>query len=61
MQQGMQYNKGLYRLLHTYGTHERLQAYAAAYDYAEKGEMICITVSKTSYRLWVGLRSSANE
>lgn len=61
VQQGMWYNQGLYQLLQTYSAHERLQAYAVAYDHAEKGEIVCITVSKNSYRLWLGLRSPTSD
>jgi hypothetical protein len=57
VKQGMRYNQELYGLLQTYEADERLQAYTVAYNQAEQGNLICITVSKTSYRLWLGLRS----
>lgn len=57
VQQGMRYNQELYRLLQIYEANERLQAYMVAYNHAEQGNLICITVSKITYRLWLGLRS----
>lgn len=57
--QGMQFNNELYALVQSYPHTRRLDAYATAYEHAERGATICITVSKTYYRIWLNLRSLA--
>jgi len=57
LHQGMRHKHELYTLLQSYPVRERLAAYAMAYEKAERGLVVCITVSKDSYRVWLSLRS----
>jgi hypothetical protein len=57
IRQGMRHNNELFALFHTFPAEERLKAYALGYEQSESGATICITVSKTSYRVWISLRS----
>jgi hypothetical protein len=57
IRRGMRYRHELYTLLQSYSLQERLKAYALGFEQAELGEGVCITVSKTSYVVWLGLRS----
>jgi hypothetical protein len=56
IQQGIRYNNELYALFQTYSIDERLRAYEMAYEHAEQGAHVCITVSKTRYSIWLNLR-----
>lgn len=55
--QGMRYGDELYTLFQSYPTQERLKAYQSASEQVEIGIAVCITVSKTSYCVWLNLRS----
>lgn len=57
IQQGIRYNNELYALFQSYSIDERLRAYGIAYEHAEQGTHVCITVSKTRYSIWLSLRS----
>ena len=59
IQEGIQYQGDLYKCVKTYSIAERLEAFSESQDYATAGQRVCITVSKQSYTLWVGLRSLA--
>jgi hypothetical protein len=54
---GMRHKNELYMLYQSYTSQERLKAYADAYEQAEQGEKVCITVSKARYCVWLDLRS----
>lgn len=55
--QGMRHNSELYTLFQTFPVDERLRAYAVGYEQTERGTDVCITVSKTTYCVWLNLRS----
>lgn len=57
IRQGMRYNNELYTLLESYSSKERLKAYAVAHQHTEAGTIVCITVTGTSYCVWLSLRS----
>jgi hypothetical protein len=57
MQQGIRYGNELYSHFWSYPATERLKAYDIAHEHAEQGMDVCITVSKTHYSIWLGLRS----
>lgn len=57
VQQGISHRNELYAHLQSYSANERLKAYETAYKQAEEGYIVCITVSKTNYSVWLNLRS----
>jgi hypothetical protein len=61
VQQGMSYNKSLYRLLKTYELNKRLQAYSLGISLSQQHRGIVITVSHRHYKVWLELRSQMAE
>ncbi|MCS6814042.1 MAG: hypothetical protein NZ772_10805 [Cyanobacteria bacterium] len=59
IQQGMSYNHELYALVEEYERFDRLRAYEVANECSMNALDTCITVSSSSYAVWVGLRSLA--
>jgi hypothetical protein len=57
IQRGICCNNELYTHLQSYTLTERQKAYALGLEQAERGQRVCISVSKTSYTVWLGLRS----
>jgi hypothetical protein len=53
----MRYGRELYTLIRQYSIAERFDAYTRAADLAEQGTVVCITVSKQGYAIWLSLRS----
>lgn len=60
IREGMTYQNELYVCLAKYDVKDRMVAYAKAYERAEEGAVICISVSDTAYTLWANLRSQIN-
>ncbi|NJO78693.1 MAG: hypothetical protein HC827_09285 [Cyanobacteria bacterium RM1_2_2] len=54
---GMRYGRELYTLLGSYPIEERLKACDIACEYTSRGIEVCITASKTTYSVWLSLRS----
>ncbi len=54
---GMRYGSELYQFFDSYPISERLKATAAACEQASRGIDVCITASKTTYQIWLSLRS----
>ncbi len=57
IQKGICYNQELYAHFQTYSVYDRLKAYDIAYEQSSQGMAVCITVSKTHYKIWLSLRS----
>lgn len=57
VQTGMWYGTELYTLFKSYSINERLTACDVACEYKAKGTGVCITASKTTYSVWLNLRS----
>jgi len=60
IQRGIRYSNEIYAYMQSYPVSERLKAYEMAYEQAEQGATVCITVSKTHYSVWLNLRSPAH-
>ncbi|MGG6298204.1 hypothetical protein ACQ4M4_27740 [Leptolyngbya sp. AN02str] len=60
VQQGIRYRNKLYIYFEAYALRDRLKAYEIAYEQAEQGIadelMVCVTVSKTHYTIWLSLK-----
>ncbi|MDX2229753.1 MAG: hypothetical protein NW220_08950 [Leptolyngbyaceae cyanobacterium bins.349] len=54
---GMRYGAELYTLLQSYPIEERLKACDVACEQTANGIEVCITASKTTYSVWLSLRS----
>jgi hypothetical protein len=54
---GMRYGVDLYALLQSYRIEERLKACDIACEHTARGTKVCITASKTTYSVWLELRS----
>lgn len=54
---GMRYRHELYTLLQSYPIAERLKACDLGCEYQRRGIEVCITASKTTYSIWLNLKS----
>lgn len=54
---GMRYRDELYILLQSYPIAKRLKACDLGCEYQRRGVDVCITVSKTTYSIWLNLKS----
>ncbi|HIK18691.1 MAG TPA: hypothetical protein IGS53_25890 [Leptolyngbyaceae cyanobacterium M33_DOE_097] len=54
---GMRYGVALYVLLQSYPIAERLKACDIGCEYQLKGADVCITASRTTYSVWLNLKS----
>lgn len=61
LQQGMQYRNELYTLLESFATHDRLKACDIGCEHQSQGIDVCITVTKTTYSVWLNLRSLSTD
>ncbi|WP_075598529.1 hypothetical protein [Leptolyngbya sp. 'hensonii'] len=57
IRQGMRHGCRLYGLVEQFNSRHRLNAYQLACELAEQGLPIVVTVSGSSYRVWLGLDS----
>jgi len=53
---GMVHRNEIYTLFRAYSHQDRLKAYADAEQQTSKGIVVCITVSKANYCVWLNLR-----
>ncbi|MDJ1171362.1 hypothetical protein PMG71_18180 [Roseofilum sp. BLCC_M154] len=61
VQDAMSYQNEMYTYVRSYTEEKRLQAYGYACDMAERNIRSCITYSKDGYKVWVNLKSLANQ
>ncbi|MDJ1176592.1 hypothetical protein [Roseofilum capinflatum] len=61
VQEAMSYQNEMYTYVRSYSQEKRLQAYGYACDMAEKNVRSCITCSEQGYKVWVNLKSLANQ
>ena len=57
LKHGMRYGNELYMRFQTYPITERLKACDVACECQSQGIEVCITASKTTYTVWLSLRS----
>ncbi|HEY9628362.1 MAG TPA: hypothetical protein V6C84_13760 [Coleofasciculaceae cyanobacterium] len=57
--EGMSHGQQLYKLVESYKTAARLQAYALGCDLSNQGYRTVVTVSDRKYKVWLELRSQA--
>lgn len=55
--QGMRYGNELYTLFQSYPLADRLKACDVGCEHQARGIEVCITVTKTTYSVWLNLRS----
>ncbi|PSN14831.1 hypothetical protein C7293_09855 [filamentous cyanobacterium CCT1] len=55
--EGMLYRNDFYISRYQFALSDRSEAYRRATEESNKGFKVCVTVSKTHYRVWVEMRS----
>ncbi len=57
--EGIWHEGNVYSLNQEFSVRSRLAAYQFAYELAEQGAAVLITISTSRYAVWVGLRAAA--